>query len=239
MNERLLRLPVRNALSVLLMGLMFSMAAEAQAQEGTLPRDCYRADGFVDLAECSVPHWNIPASELSDGYWGHYGRFFAELPPYEFHTFLPDNYLVGNATYAYNMDDFLAEKALQWNIPPEQVAQFRGGIIIDSCGAMGQTAWFRVNGAEWQGPFLVVDCAGYIHHYDRECILGAVAELDASEFLAIQQGGGLMEHVEIFIADRSNLSAPPADLGRAPTNFPETFLDSAGLPCRNDWTYLG
>lgn len=237
MKERLLRLPAFSTWfsAIALLGAL-SLANDTKAQEHSLPPECYRDDGYVDLATCtSIHHEYIPLEELEGGYWGVYGYFMPDVPNQEMEYYLPDFYFETNATYVSEarMQSFFNEDTFNMGMDEATKAKYLGGIIVDSPAAIGMTAWVRKAGGEWIGPFLVVDAAGLVHMYDRACNLPAGIELSRDiHSLLDDDDKGLAYSVIVMLYPPGDLTSVPGQDWADPTTiYHEAWLKQAGLPC--------
>lgn len=198
--------------------------------DGELPTDCYR-EHLVDLSNCSRMPWDIPLPLFLPGYFGTLGTFVPGLPADHLHVATYGTHLVGNATYMRSglMPSILLEKATAWGLDPNL---YSGGIALDSCGYMGAAAWIRINGSgqEWIGPLLVVDCAAFVHKYERACLMHTVAELGYETFSLFQERGRL-NNLELMLVSASQPLRPSLISATAPINYADSWLTESGLAC--------
>jgi len=86
----------------------------------------------------------------------------------------PDNFWVTRETW-YTPAPFYSEGYSVWYDPwiIEATAHVRGmdlsgyldGVALMSPADLGKEVWIRRDGHDWEGPFLVVDCAQQNHMY--------------------------------------------------------------------------
>jgi hypothetical protein len=51
------------------------------------------------------------------------------------------------------------------------------GVALTTCGMMGYTAWLRLPGEAWRGPFTVVDCGAQAHTFYQIAVQGLAVEV--------------------------------------------------------------
>lgn len=216
------------ALTVVL--FLFSPRA-LSAQETILPVNCYADDGLVDLQTCPTMPWDIPEDQLRHGYYGVLGTLVPGLPQYDLNTLTSSSYLIGSATYMSQglMPIYFQEKVTLWSL---DASLYLDGIALDSCGYMQQVAWIRIHNSasSWMGPFLVVDCAAFIHKYERACQFGTVAELGYETFAHFQKRGRL-DNLEVYIMPLNDVSQPPDALSTPPLAYAADWLQQARMSC--------
>jgi hypothetical protein len=57
------------------------------------------------------------------------------------------------------------------------LSPFKDGIALMSCSDVGETVWLKRQSHDWEGPFVVADCANPKHMFAAICYKGEIAEL--------------------------------------------------------------
>jgi len=158
------------------------------------------------------PQWTI------DGYWHGSGVWVPGMINNE-------TYLISAPQYAYGAVVYYAPYIM------EATAAYRGyslkdyqdGIALMSPSDLGKTVWLRRPGGDWEGPFLVVDCARRHDMFPAVYYRREIAELGFETAVAwgLAKYGGkgnngrwtalswILDNVEVWVGDE-----PPDNPGR-------------------------
>ena len=98
------------------------------------------------------------------------------------------------------------------------------GVSLLSPSDIGETVWMRKLGGEWEGPFLVVDCAQQNHHFAAAYYNGETVEIGWETAKRWGMVGGAevqwkLENVEVY----KSTDSPQGDLGN-PVYYPDWWL---------------
>lgn len=116
----------------------------------------------------------------------------------------------------------------------EGTARYRGlsldgfldGVSLMSPSDIGQTVWLRYPGGEWEGPYLVVDCAQINHHfaatyYNKETV--EIGWQTALRWGMVGPGRKVNEWVREGVEVWKGNAAPAGDPGN-PVFYPDWWL---------------
>ena len=154
-----------------------------------------------------------------------YGYFYPSLiTPESAQRKMPD-YVKGDVTWVnpHRMED----TAVVNNI---DLSPFKDGIALMSCSDIGETVWLKRPDHNWDGPFVVADCANPRHMFAAICYKGEVAELGfktAVEWgLATYENEkvGIIHHVVLNVEVARSAGAP--NTSGAPTDYREWWLSN-------------
>lgn len=104
---------------------------------------------------------------------------------------------------------------------------FLDGVSLMSPSDIGKTVWIRFPGQEWDGPYLVVDCAQINHHFAAVYYNKEVIELGwetALKYNMVGPGRTVVDwskhDVQVWVGDERPLDDP----GFAPVYYPDWWL---------------
>lgn len=136
------------------------------------------------------------------------------------------SWMIPHPTYSYGSAVWYAPYVM------EGTARARGlslegyvdGVSLLSPSDIGETVWMRRPGGEWEGPFLVVDCAQLNHHFAAAYYNGETVEVGWQTALRWGMVGGSetqwkLEDVEVY----KSVEPPPEDPG-TPVYYPDWWL---------------
>ena len=196
--------------TLLIVILILLLPATVYADTNCPPRSCgpatsYHLAGYEDVVNRWVP------GLISNASW------FADHPDYSF----------GRAVF---YAPGLMEATAAWR--ELSLDGYLDGVSLFSPSDIGKTVWLRRSGLEWEGPFLVVDCAAQtdlysVVFYNREVVeVGfrtavkweMAIRSDAS--LGYRSLAAAIDSIEVAVVRER----PPEEVGQAPTDYVEWWL---------------
>lgn len=136
------------------------------------------------------------------------------------------SWMIGHPQYSYGGAVWYSQYVM------EGTARARGmsldgyldGVSLMSPSDLGKTVWIRFPDREWDGPYLVVDCAQINHHFAAAYYVGEVIELGWQTALKYEMVGAgrtiwHMPNVEVWVG----VERPPDDPG-TPVFYPDWWL---------------
>ncbi len=123
--------------------------------------------------DCPSPNLDSSPKELLNfGYCDKYGYFYPSLITVDAaRRALPD-YAEGVVTWVN--PNRMEDTALVNNI---NLSNYIDGIALMSCADIGQTVWIKRPEADWEGPYVVADCANPKHMFAAICYKEEITEL--------------------------------------------------------------
>jgi hypothetical protein len=129
---------------------------------------------FLISANCFQEcDWEVcDNNNVVDGYWWR-GSWIPGLPTYESQFLeLPDLFSGIAVFYGpYVMEGTAEYRGLNLN-------SYLGGVALPTCSGIGSPVWLKLEGKDWEGPFLVVDCARRNDLYGISIIRKEAVEVD-------------------------------------------------------------
>jgi hypothetical protein len=185
------------------------------------------------LAESDCLEWTAPQCDngnLLDGYWGFDGLWVPAMITQQTHFTSAPPHTSGYAVY-YAPGVMKATA----NFVGYDLTGFLGGVAMMSCSDLGQIVWIRRTNEIWEGPYLVVDCAQWNHHWSIAINRDEVVEVGYKTAAR----WGIIEDWKTEVEVIKSRWRPPEDLGEA-IDYSEWFLEIAqyypagmiGLPAR-------
>lgn len=126
------------------------------------PYDCQKESNFRFCDD----------GNIYNGYWW-YDGWVPGLPSYDSWFMIMPPLTIGDATwYAYGVMEATA-RYRGYDLEP-----YVGGVALTTCAHLGQPIWIKPLLREWEGPYLVVDCARQNDIYGQTQFRHEVVELD-------------------------------------------------------------
>lgn len=175
-------------------------------------------------------------AQLENGYCDVYGNWIPGFVSYSTWTDVMPQYTIGGFTwYAQGM---MEAQVANRGLDPQHVR----GIALESCAEVGETVWLKPPGFDWQGPFIVVDCARREHMYTQVVYMQSVGEIGFQTALdwnlIYYENGELkvnwyrLDNVEVYIG------STPAPSG-SPINYRSWWMNNAMFLLRGKAYGLG
>lgn len=100
------------------------------------------------------------------------------------------------------------------------------GVSLLSPADVGETVWMRQSGGEWEGPYLVVDCAQINHHFAAAYYNKETVEIgwDTALRWGMVGQGVEKEWVRPDVEIYKGIDEPPGDIG-IPVYYPDWWLN--------------
>lgn len=139
-----------------------------------------------------------------------------------------ESWSIPHPQYSYGAAVWYAPNVMEGTARARQMSLdgYLDGVSLMSPSDLGQTVWLRQPGGEWEGPYLVVDCAQINHHFAATYYNQETVELGWKTALRWGMVGPgrkvnqwVMEGVEVW----KGIDPPPSDPGQ-PVFYPDWWL---------------
>lgn len=121
----------------------------------------------------------------------------------------PDLFYGGAGSYAPGVMEAVANRMGRF------YDNYVGAVALEVCGDIGESVWIQRPDHNWEGPFLVIDCARPVSVYAQVVTMGLAIEVD--DKTAVRWGAGSLLNVIVS-------KTPPSQIVGNPISFASWFL---------------
>ena len=156
---------------------------------------------------------------LFNGYWWREEGFVPGMITRETHFLPAPPYTKGWAVYYAKGVMEATARVMNFSLDG-----YLDGVAMMSCADIGQTIWIhRIFADDWEGPFLVVDCAEWDDHYPVTIFRGEVIEVG----FQTAKRWGILDDWKTAVFVLKSRFRPPKEFRQLPITYSEWFAEIA------------